>query len=102
MVRRQPFRTGRSERRALWKRNDFPAGYPPYVCKRIKLLREKRQLSQKKTARLIGVSQQTYSDYETGRTSIPADIFLDLARLFDVSVDYLTGASNLIEPYPRQ
>ncbi len=66
------------------------------------MLREKRQLSQKKTARLIGVSQQTYSEYETGRTSIPADIFLDLARLFDVSVDYLTGASNLIEPYPKQ
>lgn len=53
-------------------------------------------------ADLLHVGQRTYADYESGKTRIPVDSILILARYYDVSVDYITGASNIETPFPKK
>lgn len=67
---------------------------------RIRALREDKDLTQDEVARLLRVGQKTYSDYELGKTRIPLDSMLILARYYDVSMDYLTGASDMKTMYP--
>ena len=67
---------------------------------RIREIREERCLTQQKIADLLHIGQRTYSDYESGKTRIPVDNLLILARFYDVSMDYITGASNVRSKYP--
>lgn len=69
---------------------------------RIREIREDHALTQKKVASLLHVGQRTYSDYETGKTRIPVDSFLILARFYNVSMDYITGASNIKTEFPKR
>ena len=49
----------------------------------------------------MGVRQQTYSEYERGKSVMHIEEFLCLARLYNVSVDFICGASNLEQEFPR-
>ena len=69
--------------------------------KRLKDLREDRDLTQKELAKIIGCSQTTYSRYETGQTSVPNDILTKLADLYDVSLDYIFLRTDIKEPYKK-
>ena len=60
----------------------------------IRDLREDRDLKQKTIAEYLGVSQQTYSNYENGRRAIPLWAVLELSKYFKVSTDYLLGADS--------
>lgn len=64
-------------------------GEPDAVQTRIKELRKERKLHQSELAAKINVSQQTVSRIENGDTTLPADILINLARFFNVSIDYL-------------
>ena len=61
---------------------------------RIRELREEKKLSQTEMSKKMGVSQQTYSRYETHRSEIPLEKIVWLADFFDVTIDYLLGVSN--------
>ncbi|MDE6943493.1 MAG: helix-turn-helix domain-containing protein [Lachnospiraceae bacterium] len=67
---------------------------------RIREIREDNSLTQQKIADLLHIGQRTYADYESGKTRIPVDSLLILARFYDVSLDYITGASNIRSAYP--
>lgn len=67
---------------------------------RIREIREDHSITQQKIADLLHVGQRTYADYESGKTRIPVDSLLILAKYYDVSMDYITGASNLQTKYP--
>ncbi len=69
---------------------------------RIRNLREDHDLTQQNIADLLHIGQRTYADYESGKTRIPVDSLLILARYYDVSMDYITGASNTKTKYPRE
>lgn len=69
---------------------------------RIRQIRENNSLTQQKVADLLNVGQRTYADYESGKTRIPIDCLLILARHYNVSMDYITGASNLKKEYPQK
>lgn len=69
---------------------------------RIREIREDKSLTQQNIADLLHISQRTYSDYESGRTRIPIDSLLKLAKYYDVSVDYLSGASRIKSSYPKK
>lgn len=69
---------------------------------RIREIREDNSLTQQKVADLLHVGQRTYADYESGKTRIPVDSLLILARYYNVSVDYISGASNLKTKYPQK
>ena len=55
----------------------------------IRDMREDRDLKQKTVAEYLNVSQQTYSNYETGRRNIPVWVVVALAKYYKVSTDYL-------------
>lgn len=69
---------------------------------RIRMVREDHSLTQQNIADLLRVGQRTYSDYESGKTRIPVDSLLVLARHYDVSVDYISGASDVPNKFPKK
>ena len=64
------------------------------IYKRIRDLREDRDLKQKDLAEYLHCSQQVYSNYELGQRDIPTDILIKLADFYGVSVDYLLGLTS--------
>lgn len=64
------------------------------ILQNLKNLREYRDIRQKTLAGYLGVSQNTYSQYENGIISISPEMLVKLGDYFDVSVDYLLGRTN--------
>ena len=64
------------------------------MYRRIRELREDMDISQKKIAGILGMSQTGYSKYETGERDVPTDILIKLADFYDTSVDHLLGRTN--------
>lgn len=71
------------------------------MYKRIRDLREDRDLNQTKVAQMLGMSQTGYSKYETGENDIPTEVLIKLARYYNTSVDYLLGETDKKERYPK-
>ena len=66
--------------------------------KRLKDLREDHDKYQKDIAELLGISQQYYSEYESGKRTIPIQHLITLARYYDTSIDYIVGLINVEHP----
>ncbi len=64
------------------------------MYKRIRDLREDRDLTQTQVAKMLGMSQTGYSKYETGENDIPTQVLIQLADFYQTSVDYLLGRSD--------
>lgn len=62
--------------------------------KRIRDLREDKDISQKELAAFLNCSQQVYSNYELGQRDIPTDILIKLSEFHRVSVDYILGLTD--------
>ena len=75
---------------------------PMKYNERIRALREDNDLNQTQVAAIIHVSQRTYSDYESGRIRLPVDSLMALAKYYDLSMDYISGASNEKKNYPKK
>ena len=58
--------------------------------------------TQKQIADYLGISQNTYSQYEIGVLNYPLDAVGKLADLYGVSVDYLMDRTDVKEPYPKK
>ena len=58
-------------------------------------------LSQTKIASLLFIAQKTYSDYEVGGIRIPIDSLITLARFYNVSMDYISGVSDIKSEFPK-
>ena len=69
---------------------------------RIRELHEDNFLTQQKIADILHIGQRTYADYESGKTRISIDSIMVLAKLYDVSMDYITGASDIKNEYPQK
>ena len=59
------------------------------VFKNLRGIREDRDLKQRQLAELLNVSQNTYSQYETGVISLTAEVLIKLADFYGVSIDYI-------------
>lgn len=68
---------------------------------RIRSLREDNDYTQIQIAKILNVGQRTYADYELGKTRIPVDSLIKLAKYYDVDMNYITGVSNNKKPFPR-
>ena len=67
---------------------------------RLRDMREDHDLSQKKLASLLSMSQTGYYKYETGENDVPTHVLLRLAELYGTSTDYLLARTDVREPYP--
>lgn len=70
--------------------------------KRIKQLREENDLSQLELAQKLNISNSTLSQYEAGNRVPSDDIKKKIADLFETTVDFLIGNSDIRNPYKDQ
>lgn len=66
----------------------------PKIGESLKRFREKFNLKQGTVAESIGILQQLYYKYESGRVTPSANVIYRLARAYGVSADYLLGLSD--------
>lgn len=67
--------------------------------KRMKDLREDKDLKQENIANLLKITRQQYGLYETGKRTMPIDLIIILADFYETSVDYIIGRTNEKNPY---
>lgn len=67
--------------------------YAPYY-KRIRDLREDRDLIQTDMGKVLSCSQRVYSNYERGDIDIPTTTLIKIADFHNVSVDFLLGRTD--------
>ena len=70
-----------------------------FMFKRLRELREDKDLNQSKVAQYLNMSQTGYSKYETGENDIPTKVLIDLAKFYNTSVDYILELTDDIRPY---
>ena len=69
--------------------------------KRIRDLREDKDLTQTEIAKILNITKRTYSRYENDERQIPTEIISSLADFHHTSVDYLIRRNDQQKPYPR-
>lgn len=72
------------------------------MYRRIRDLREDKDLTQQKMGEILSCSQRIYSNYERGDVDIPTTILIGLAQFHHTSTDYLLELTNNPEPYPQE
>ena len=61
---------------------------------RIRDLREDKEIKQIEIAKILDTTQKQYSRWETGTSPVPFETVIKLARIYDVSIDYIAGLTN--------
>ena len=64
------------------------------VFKNLRAIREDNDIKQKDVAKVLNVSQNTYSQYENGVIALTAEVLIKLADYYGVSVDYLLDRTD--------
>ena len=70
--------------------------------KRLKDLREDRDLKQVNIAEILKITRQQYSLYELGKRDIPAEYLRVLAKFYNTSTDYILELTDEVKPYKRK
>lgn len=66
--------------------------------RRLRDLREDHDLTQDQLIRILSMHKTTYTNYEQGKREIPFSLVIQLAKLYNVSIDYI--AELIDEPRP--
>ena len=64
------------------------------LYKRIRDMREDKDLTQKQMGEILSCSQRVYSNYERGELDIPTEILIKSADFHNVSVDYILNRTD--------
>lgn len=64
------------------------------MINRLKELRLEKKLTQKEIAIKLNITQQTYSDYETGRTDPDIETLILIGDILETRIDYLLGRED--------
>ncbi|MBQ7119554.1 MAG: helix-turn-helix transcriptional regulator [Oscillospiraceae bacterium] len=59
------------------------------LYKRIRDMREDKDMTQTQMGQILSCSQRVYSNYERGDIDIPTSTLIKLANFHNVSVDYI-------------
>ena len=65
-----------------------------YYTKRLRDLREDKDLIQDDIARILKITRQQYQLYESGKRKLPIDLLTELCKFYNVSADYILGLSE--------
>lgn len=68
---------------------------------KFRVLRKNANLTQTEIANLLGISQSTYSKYESSAASLPIQHLFVLCKFYKVSADYILGFTNRPDPYRK-
>ena len=64
--------------------------------KRLNELRTDNDLTQKQVADYLMCNRQVYARYENGLREIPVSMLIKLAKLYNVSCDYILGLNDIL------
>ena len=65
-----------------------------FIGNRLSLLRKELKLSSRDFANEVGISHNTIIDYEHGKYLISTTVCYNIAKHFNISIDYLLGKSD--------
>lgn len=65
------------------------------VGKKIKELREDKNLTQQEVADKLNIDRSNYSKYERGVLIMTPEMIRQLCRLYDISADFIIGLTNI-------
>lgn len=60
----------------------------------IRDLREDHDMTQEQVAHILGTSQTMYARYERSASEMPIRHLINLAKLYNVSTDYILGLTD--------
>lgn len=66
---------------------------------RLKILRERKELSQTQVADFLKTTQSYYAQYERNARQMPFERAIELAKYYGVSLDYIAGLSDDINKH---
>ena len=64
------------------------------VFKNLRAIREDNDLRQRDIAKILNVSQNTYSQYENGVIALTAEVLIKFSDFYGVSIDYLLDRTD--------
>lgn len=83
--------SGSPDFRSIYYNDPFPT--------RLRELMKERGTRNIDLANFLLMTSEGVSHYKSGRTQPPVDKIIDIAKFFEVSVDYLLGLSDMPTPY---
>ena len=72
------------------------------MYRRIRDLREDKDMTQTQIAKILHCSQRAYSNYERGVVDMPTKLLIELTKFHGTSVDYLLELTDEKQPYPEK
>ena len=66
--------------------------------RRLRDLREDHDLTQNQLIEILNMHKTTYTNYEQGKREIPFELAIRLAKIYNISLDYIAELTN----EPRQ
>ena len=75
--------------------------YDMQYYQRLRDLREDKDLNQEDIAKIILTSQSYYAQYENGKRELPFSRAIELAKFYNVSLDYIAGLIQTPERLDR-
>lgn len=67
--------------------------------KRIRDLREDNDLTQDELVKILKMHKTTYTNYEQGKREPPFELIIKLAKLYNVSIDYIAELTDNTKSY---
>lgn len=65
---------------------------------RLRDLREDADLTQDQLVKILEMHKTTYTNYEQGKREPPFELIIKLAKVYNVSIDYIAGLTNNPKP----
>ena len=62
--------------------------------RRLRDLREDHDLTQEQLVAMLGMHKTTYTNYEQGKREIPFGLVIRLAKLYNVSIDFIAELAD--------
>ena len=72
------------------------------MMNRIKFLREELHMTQQELADKLDGAKSTVAMYEKGDRKPSMDVLLKLSEIFDCSIDYILGKSDIRDPEDKE
>ncbi len=66
---------------------------------RLRDLREDKDLTQDELVKILKMHKTTYTNYEQGKREPPFELIVKLAKLYNVSIDYIAGLTDIPKSY---
>ena len=66
--------------------------------RRLHDLREDHDLTQDQLVAMLSLNKTTYTNYEQGKREIPFALVIRLAKLYNVSIDYIAELTDALVP----